>query len=127
MSLQLKIVKNSSDDYSWKHFFQNQNKENDGPVDDPGATSDNRERNEPTSTPDNNKIFEQQKPKQSKWIPPSSQFSFWDHFIHRCQTEINCLDFSKQATVQNLSKEERDALIFLRNCTDIDIKPADKG
>lgn len=35
-----------------KAFFQNQNKENDGPVDDPGATSDNRERNEPTSTPE---------------------------------------------------------------------------
>lgn len=110
-----------------KAFFQNQNKENDGPVDDPGATSDNREHNEPTSTPETIKSLSNRSQSNLSGYPPSSQFSSWDHFIHRCQTEINCLDFSKQATVQNLSKEERDALIFLRNCTDIDVKPADKG
>ena len=41
--------------------------------------------------------------------------------------EINRFDFSKQATVRNFSKEERDALTSLRNRTDIVIKPADKG
>ena len=40
---------------------------------------------------------------------------------------INRLDFNKQVTVRNLSKEERDALTSLRHRTDIVIKPADKG
>ena len=57
-------------------------------------------------------------------VQPVEQFSSLDHYIHRCRTEINRLDFSKQATVRNLLKEERDALTSLRNRTDI--KPADK-
>ena len=110
-----------------KAFFHNQNHQNDGPANDPAATSDDRERDEPTSTPDDNQIFERLKPKQSTWIPPSGQFSSLDHYIHRCRTEINRLDLSKQVTVGNLSKEERDALTSLRNRTDIVIKPANKG
>ena len=86
-----------------------------------------QKRDEPTSTPDDNQIFERLKPKQSTWIPPSGQFSSLDHYIHRCRTEINRLDLSKQVTVGNLSKEERDALTSLRNRTDIVIKPANKG
>ena len=110
-----------------KAFFHNQDHQTDGPANDPGAASDDRERDEPSSTPDDNQIFERLKPKQSTWIPPSDQFSSLDHYIYRCRTEINRLDFSKQATARNLLKEERVALTSLRNRTDIVIKPADKG
>ena len=53
-----------------KAFFHNQDHQNDGPTNeyDPGAASDDREGDEPTSTPDDKQIFERLKPKQSRWI-----------------------------------------------------------
>ena len=37
-----------------KAFFHNQDHQNDGPANDPGAASDDRERDEPSNTPDDN-------------------------------------------------------------------------
>ena len=46
-----------------KAFFHNQDHQNDGPTNYPGAASDDREPDEPTSSPDDNQIFERLKPK----------------------------------------------------------------
>ncbi|KAL9952017.1 hypothetical protein ACROYT_G039216 [Oculina patagonica] len=94
-----------------KAFFHDKDHESNGSLD----------------APSEDVIFDQLKPKQSTWIPPSGKFSALDHYFQHCQTEINQIDFNQPVSVKNLSKEEQDALKSLHNRTDIVIEPADKG
>ena len=61
-------------------------------------------------------VFEQLNPKQSTWVPPPGKFSSLDHYIQRCRTEIDQLDFRKRMRNQNLTREELTALKSHRHC-----------
>jgi len=112
-----------------KAFFHNQDHQktqNDGPANDPGALWRCKRRSQTRWT--NKHLWWQSNlwTTEAKAIYVDTSPPLIDHYIHCCRTEINRLDFGKQATARNLSKEERDALTSLRNRTDIVIKPADK-
>ena len=67
--------------------------------------------------------------KISLWTPPEGQFSAVDHYFDRCPRFVNSLNFNQIRTRRytNLSHSEREALCTLRQCTDVVVKPADKG
>jgi len=59
--------------------------------------------------------------KVSKWTPPDGQFSAVDHYIDRCRSFVNTLDFKRSLTrcYDNLSDAEKKALCDLRRRTDV--------
>ena len=71
--------------------------------------------------------FESLKPKSSHWTPPPGKFGSLDYYITKCRSEVNRLNFKQRPVTDNLTPEERAALISLRQRSDIVIKPADKG
>ncbi len=63
----------------------------------------------------------------SNWTPKSGRFAALDLYIDKCRHEISKLDLQQQSRMNNLTLNEKKALLSLRNNPDIVIKPADKG
>jgi len=82
-----------------------------------------------SQTPDRseNTTLESLKPKTSHWTPPPGKFGSLDYYITKCRSEVNKLNFKQRLVKNNLTPEERAALISLRQRADIVIKTADKG
>ena len=80
-----------------------------------------------TSVRSEDTTFESLKPKSSHWTPPPGKFGSLDYYITKCRSEVNRLNFKQRPVTDNLTPEERAALISLRQRSDIVIKPADKG
>ena len=80
---------------------------------------------QPTAQPED--PFKSLKPTSSSWTPPPGKFAALDYYVSKCRSELNKLDFKQRVTKPNLSREERNALLSLRQRTDIVVKPADKG
>ena len=80
-----------------------------------------------TSVRSEDTTFESLKPKSSHWTPPPGKFGSLDYYITKCRSEVNRLNFKQRPVTDNLTPEERAALISLRQRPDIVIKPADKG
>ena len=67
------------------------------------------------------------KPKTSTWTPPPGRFAALEYYITKCRKEVAQLNFQQRAPKINLFREELNALVALKQRTDIVIKHADKG
>ena len=72
-------------------------------------------------------VFESLKPKTSHWTPPPGKFGSLDYYITKCRSEVNRLNLKQRPVKDNLTHEERAAIISLRHRSDIVIKPVHKG
>ena len=90
-----------------------------------------KEQNENTDQPHTSKrvddSFQTLKPKTSTWTPPPGRFAAFEYYITKCRKEVAQLNFQQRVPKMNLSREELNALVALKQRTDIAIKPADKG
>ena len=67
-----------------------------------------------TSVRSEDTTFESLKPKSSHWTPPPGKFGSLDYYITKCGSEVNKLNFKQRPVTDNLTPEERAALISLR-------------
>ena len=71
--------------------------------------------------------FETLTARNSKWTPPEGHFASMHYFIKNCRHDVHKLKPNCNTKLSNLSKEERTALINLKNRNELVIKAADKG
>ena len=74
-----------------------------------------------------NDSFQPLQPKTSTWTPPPGRFAAFEYYITKCRKEVGQLNFQQRVPKMNLSREELNALVALKQRTDIAIKPANKG
>ena len=90
-----------------------------------------KEQNENTDQPHTSDqvddSFQTLKPKTSTWTPPIRRFATLEYYITKCGKEVNQLNFQQRVPKMNLSREEVNVLVALKQRTDIVIKPTDKG
>ena len=68
-----------------------------------------------------NDSFQPLQPKTSAWTPPPGRFAAFEYYITKCRKEVGQLNFQQHVPKMNLSREELNALVALKQRTDIAI------